>query len=348
MADLMDFIFAEKSEPDLNFYDYDVTIAGRMGSGKTTLAIELYKNDCCVIDVENGSKGFGGIYKIIPKTWGELKKIAREWKKAIKAGNKPPFSVLLFDTQTKLQLMCQDHVLSENGWDDFTQGADGVNRWNVLKNEYTTLMTEFKNMGFKIVRICHGKDKQFKPRGQEPYNQYAADVGASFSYDVLGAADFVFYLEKVRVTDENGNQKEIRRLILQNDMDYDVKCRFPELPDEILYEEVEDGVKKFYEAWDSAVAHKKSGVKPKKVEAEKPFVFAEEPTKSDDLEESDELEELDDLEVLKNKAVVIRDKMLETLDRQEVITVLKDALGTASIAKCNDVDKLKKFVADNE
>lgn len=335
MADLMDFVFAEKSKPDLNFYDYDMTISGRRGAGKSTLAVELYKDNCCIVDVEDGNKQVEGVYKIKPTSWNELKKVQREWKRAIKAGNKPPFSVLLFDTQTKLQLMCQEYVLNENGWDDFTQGADGVNRWNVLKNEYTTLMNDFKNMGFKIVRICHGKDKQFRPRGQEPYNQYVADVGASFDYDVLGAVDFVFYLEKARVTDSDGNKKEVRRLVLQNDMDYDVKCRFPELPDEILYEEVEDGVKEFYKAWDEAVVHKSGKTKKQEAKTEK-FEFA---SKQKEPEvESDKLEELH------NKAVEVRDSMTATMERKEVAAAMKNVLGTTKISECDDVAKLNEFI----
>lgn len=331
------FVFAEKSKADLNFYDYDVTIAGKRGSGKTTLAIELYKDDCCVIDVENGAKSFDDIYRIVPKTWKDLKKVAKDWNKAIKQGNKPPFSVLLFDTQTKLQLMCQEHVLDENGWDDFTQGADGVNRWNVLKNEYTSLMDEFKRMGFKIVRICHGKDKVFKPRGQEPYNQYAADVGATFDYDVLGAVDFVFYLEKVRVTDDDGGQHEARRLVLQNDLDYDVKCRFPELPDEIIYDDVKVGVKQFYKEWDKAVNKKTDD---KDDVDEEPVVFA---TKAEPTIKEEPIEE-PTLDELIAEAVQVRDKILETKERAEVIALLKSELGTAAINKCDDVDKLKAFI----
>lgn len=341
MSDLASFVFAEKSSADVKFYDYDVTIAGKRGSGKTTLAIELYKDDCCVVDVENGAKSFDDIYKITPQTWSELKKIQREWKKGIKSGAKPPFSVLLFDTQTKLQLMCQEYVLDENGWDDFTQGADGVNRWNVLKNEYTSVMNEFKAMGFKIVRICHGKDKQFKPRGQEPYNQYAADVGASFDYDVLGAVDFVFYLEKARVTDESGDKKEVRRLVLQNDMDYDVKCRFPELPDEILYEDVEEGAKAFYDAWDEAVAIR-SGKKSKKSKEEKTkFEFA---PKEEVITGEVGKEVIDDMYSLQEKAIEVRDSMTETMTKQEVSKAMKEILGTVKIKECEDEEALKEFI----
>lgn len=348
--DLMSFVFAEKSQADLNFYDYDVTIAGKRGSGKTTLAIELYKDDCCVIDVENGAKSFGGIYKVTPKTWKELKSIAKDWGRAIKKGARPPFSVLLFDTQTKLQLMCQEHVLDENGWDDFTQGADGVNRWTVLKNEYTSLMDEFKRMGFKIVRICHGKDKVFKPRGQEPYNQYAADVGATFDYDVLGAVDFVFYLEKVRVTDDDGGQHEARRLVLQNDLDYDVKCRFPELPDEIIYDEVADGVKQFYKEWDKAVNKKAGDEVVEDDELEMVFATKDpEPIRASQPDKPTVVEPELSLEDLHEQAVAIRDKMLSGgTERAEMITLLKDELGTASINKCTDKDKLKAFIAKYE
>lgn len=340
MADLMDFVFAEKTQADLDFYDYDITISGASGSGKTSLAIELFKDRCCVIDVENGAKAFSGVYKVVPKDWDELKKIQRDWAKAIKKGAKPPFDVLLFDTQTKLQLMCQEYVLEENDWEDFTQGSDGKNRWNVLKNEYATVMNEFRRLGFKIVRICHGKDKTFKPKNQESYNQYTSDVGASFDYDVIGSVDFVFYLEKLRVNDE-GSTKEVRRLILQNDLNYGVKCRFPELPDEIIYEEVKDGVKAFYDAWDEAVAIRSGKAKAKPKEEKIEFATKDEVVAVDTVEESKTEYSLEELQ---EKATEVRDTLLEEYDRTEVISILKENLGTAKITSCEDVDKLQAFV----
>ena len=86
---------------------------------------------------------------------------------------------------------------------------------NVRKQEYDTVMNGFKELGFQIVYICHGKDKEIKLRGQESYKQFVPDVSASFDYAVLGAVDFVFYLEKTRVKDASGESREVRRLILQ-------------------------------------------------------------------------------------------------------------------------------------
>lgn len=353
-VDLANFVFAELSEPKLEFSDYDTTIAGRSGSGKTTLALEMFKGKCCLMDIENGGKAFRGIYKIVPSNWKDLLKIQKEWKKAIKAGNKPPFSVLIFDTQTKLSSMCDDYVLNANGWEDFTQGKDGVNRWNVRKKEYETLMNGFKELGFKIVYICHGKDKNIKLRGQEEYKQFVPDVSASFEYPVLGEPDFVFYLEKTRVKGSDDKPKEVRRLILQNDLDYNVKCRFPELPDEIIYENVSEGVKAFFKAWDTAV----NNVEDDEPVEEPSFVFAsveetvEEPVVESEPEttkiESDPLPESFSLEDLRSKAIVIRDRLLEEKTTDEVKAILKDKLGKVKIANVEDVEALKAFIKEFE
>ena len=339
--DLAEFCFAELSEPKVKFSDYDVTIAGRRGAGKSTLAIEFFKNECCVVDVEDGNKQLKGVYKVVPKSWKELKQLQRTWAKAIKAGHKPPFSVLLFDTQTKLALMCDEYVLNTNGWEDFTQGSDGVNRWNARKSEYDTTMNGFKNLGFKIVYICHGKDKEIRLRGQESYKQFVPDVGASFDYAVLGAVDFVFYLEKTRITGKDGNPKEVRRLILQNDLDYDVKCRFPELPDEIIYEEAKDGVKEFFKSWEHAV----NGADYDDEEDTAPMEFAPK-IESDDLGTLAEVPAAPkvSLEDAKDMAIEVRDALMASMDKPEVVSLLKDALGTPNISKCDDVDKLMKFV----
>lgn len=353
--DLASFVFAELSKPKLNFSDYDTTIAGRSGSGKTTLALEMFKGQCCLVDVEKGGKSFSGVYKIEPNNWKDLLKVQKDWKKAIKAGHKPPFTVLIFDTQTKLSLMCDEYVLNNNGWEDFTQGKDGVNRWNVRKKEYETLMNSFKELGFKIVYICHGKDKNIKLRGQEEYKQFVPDVSASFEYPVLGEVDFVFYLEKTRIKGADDKPKEVRRLILQNDLDYNVKCRFPELPDEIIYENVKEGVGAFFKAWDKAV----NDVEDDEVEVESGFAFAsvvEEETVEESVEEtkpeikieSDPLPESFSLDELQSKAIAIRDELLEEKPQDEVKAILKEKLGKVKIANVTDVEVLKAFIKEFE
>lgn len=336
MANLDEFVFAELSQKDTDFMDYDITLSGASGAGKTTLAIEMFKGRCCVVDVEKGAKAFDGVYKVTPETWNDLKKIQRQWAKAIKQGHKPPFDVLLFDTQTKLQLMAQEYVLTENDWNDFTQGSDGVNRWNVLKKEYASVMDGFRRMGFKIVRICHGKDRKFKPKNGEEYNQYSSDVGASFDYDVIGSVDFVFYLEKIRVKDGD-KTKEIRRLILQNDLNYAVKCRFPELPDEILYEEADKGAKEFFKAWDKAVNGKEDDEDD---EPAKEYVKVEE-----DDEEEVEIPTYD-INYYREEASKVRDALMEKMEKPEVIQILKGSLGVANISKCEDVEALKEFIEE--
>ena len=233
--------------------------------------------------------------------------------------------------------MCDEYVLSSNGWEDFTQGDDGKNRWNVRKQEYDTVMNGFKELGFKIVYICHGKDKEIKLRGQESYKQFVPDVSASFDYAVLGAVDFVFYLEKTRVKDASGESKEVRRLILQNDLDYDVKCRFPELPDEIIYEEAKDGVAEFFKAWDEAI----NGKAP--VKETKPFTVEFATIEEEELDDEDD-EVTSTLEELQAEAIEVRDAMLETMDRNEVVKKLKEHLGMANIGKCDNIAGLKTFI----
>ena len=350
--DLASFVFAELSKPKLNFSDYDTTIAGRSGSGKTTLALEMFKGQCCLVDVEKGGKSFSGVYKIEPNNWKDLLKLQKDWKKAIKAGHKPPFTVLIFDTQTKLSLMCDEYVLNNNGWEDFTQGKDGVNRWNVRKKEYETLMNSFKELGFKIVYICHGKDKNIKLRGQEEYKQFVPDVSTSFEYPVLGEVDFVFYLEKTRVKGADDKPKEVRRLILQNDLDYNVKCRFPELPDEIIYENVKEGVKAFFKAWDKAVNDVEDGEdeEPVYVVASVEETVSKETPKPEPVVEveSDPLPESFSLEDLQSKAIVIRDRLLEEKPQDEVRAILKEKLGKVKIANVEDVEALKAFIEEFE
>lgn len=342
MSDLQEYVFAELSEPKLNFYDYNVSIIGRSGAGKSTLAVELFKDVCCIMDVEKGNKQVRGVPKKEPKDWKEIKAILKEWSDAIKKGFRPPFQVLLWDTQTKLAQMCEEYMKKTKGWKDFQMGADKVNRWSALKDEYSSVLNGFAQLGFKNVNILHGGDKEIKLRNQEPYQQFTAKVGATYEYSALGEPDFVFYLDLIRIEDEQGKPKTVRRLVLQNDADYFTKCRFPELPDDIIYEDYRKGVKAFYKAWDEAVNNKNEAVE----EDETSYSFAS--TNDNEVIEEvveDKVEEIvETIEELQEKAANIRDELFKTNTQKEVANILKKELGNIKVAEVTDKVKLIEFI----
>lgn len=347
-----DFVFAPLSVPELDFYKYNLTIVGRRGAGKTSLALELFKGHCCLFDFEEGSKKAKGVPKIVPKNWKQFKSELDRWSKGMKKGAKPPFDTIILDSATAVIDMVSAHVLSENDWDDFNQGTDKVNRWSVLKKEFNDTMNGWRNLGFSIVWVCHPKDKVFKSRVQEDYNMYSADVGTTFDYQILGAADNVFFLDLARVEDSEGKKRWARKLILQNNIDYDVKCRFDALPDYILYDGPKNGVKKLLDSWDEAARIEYGDVEEQYDDT--PFVEVDdEPSKPPKGESANPAPEVNkyNLEDAREKGIEVRDTIRDTLGWSAKET--KDFLlgvfdGEYKIKEIENVDKLNKFIATYE
>ena len=58
----------------------------------------------------------------------------------------------------------------------------------------------------------------------------------------------------------------------------------------------------------------------------------------------DDFEVVTTLEELQIEAVEIREKLLETMERNEVVKVLKEHLGVANIGKCDNIEGLTSFI----
>ena len=52
------------------------------------------------------------------------------------------------------------------------------------------------------------------------------------------------------------------------------------------------------------------------------------------------------LEELQQEATNVRDRLLKTMERPEVVSLLKESLGTANISKCSDKEKLYDFLKE--
>ena len=52
------------------------------------------------------------------------------------------------------------------------------------------------------------------------------------------------------------------------------------------------------------------------------------------------------LEELQQEATNIRDRLLKTMERPEVVSLLKESLGIANISKCGDKEKLYDFLKE--
>lgn len=342
---LLDLFSLVSQEIDNNINHYQFTITGAYGAGKSTFANTLFNKlgNAIVFGAEDRFKGIRDIRVVPISNWKEAIDYKKMLKKAIKDnnGDNPfDFDTIIIDPVGRLAKMCEDYICEENGWESLADAGFGKG-YTLSENEFTDYVNDLKNIGFMIEFIAHGRtDTITPPRAAEGYQKFVPDVPKKLKYITQGEADFVFYLDVLRQVDEDtGINKPVRRLYMQNYADYELKVAIEGLPDYIDYENVDEGVEKFIAAFDKAVEYTKgkNGAKPVHKKHDVQDLPDTQPTQDDPVAGPSH-------EQLIADAIVIRDELLGKLERDNVIDILTNFLGTPVIADCKDDEKLKKFI----
>lgn len=331
--DLVDLfnLTEQKIDDDLNHYR--ITICGNFGTGKSTLATELFNrngNRAIVFGFEDRFKGIPNINVVRIHSWEEALGYKRQLSQGIKKGAELPFNTIIIDPVGIAGDMCTRYICETNGVEQLGDLAYGVG-YNLLEQEFNSYIDGLRNMGFIVQFVAHGKLQHIvPPRDEEGYDIWTPDVPKKLIYKTEGEADFICYLDVLRQVDERtGRNEPVRRLYLQNYADYRLKVPVTGLPDYIDYKTPQEGAEKFIKAF-------KKAVKGENVESK---ATTKETAKNANTS---------DLEALRAKAIEIRDKMLNSgKGKREVATVLKETLGTAKISECEDEGKLKAFIESN-
>lgn len=339
---------------DIN--EYSITLYGEGGSGKSTFANALKRRlgSSASFFFEPRAKGLGGIKVVQCNTWNTFLAYVKQLKQLAKAGTKVPFDNIIIDSVDSAYEKCTKYVMEENDWETL-QGDYGA-RYTTVGNEFKNAIEELRNMGFIVTFLTHEKAKEDHDVNGAAFEKATPIVPSQIQSLVNDQVDMIFYLSKITIATEDGDKKEMRRLWLKNNPYMALKTPLFGLPDYIDYENVNEGVDQFIAAFDKAVQitrdmHDKGiDVSTANAENEKPVEFTQPKTTTfdeDDFEEEED-EDVVDIEAVKERAIEVRDAMMESMEKAEVVAALKSALGTASISKCNDVEKLNKFISDNE
>lgn len=337
--ELVDLYSLEVQDIDGDINNYSFTITGDGGVGKSTFANALFNRlgSSVTFAFEDRFKGIPNLKKvdIYKQGWDVLNSYITSIRRGLKEGRKIPFKHIIFDPIGRAGKMCEDYVCQQNGWDSIGQPGYGAG-YVAFEKEFCEKVEQLRAMGIKVDFVAHGKSETITPPRQEGYNVQMPDIQNKLKYLVKDEVDFLLYLSKVRVIDEFGNPKAVRRLYLQGYPEFSLKVPLDGFPEFIEWEgDVEEGVDKFLAAFDEAV----------KVTREKQ---KEEPTKEVKMEAAP-TEPEDNLDDLVARAVKIRDDLLGSgTDKLEVVTLLKDNLGTAKITDVTDIPKLKAFVTKYE
>lgn len=342
--ELFDLYELETNKIDTDFSNYTVTVTGDGGVGKSTFLNAVYRRfgKTVTFGFEDRFKGIANMTCVPIKTWEELEKYKNQIRKGLKEKGKLPFKNMIIDPVGKAGDACEKYTCEENGIDSLGDKPYGAGYADFEKN-FCTLIEEIRDLGVIVSFVSHGKNETITPPRQEGYNVQMPDIQKKLKYIVKDEVDFLLYMSIVRTTDNEGNPKAVRRLYFQNYPEFQLKVPLDGFPDYIEWEgDVEQGVDLFIEAFNHAVeiTKRKNGEFNESTNDNKEKKIEETELFNDSIEE--------DIEKLREQAINIRDKMLETTEKIEVVKILKTQFGTAKLSEVEDISKLKNFIKEFE
>jgi hypothetical protein len=164
---------------------------------------------------ERGYNALPGVLAQDITTWGQMKEVLRELKKPeVKAA----FKTIIVDTVDIASVLCEKYICSQLGIENIGDGGWSTNGWAKVKREWEQTFRAITMDGYAVVFISHSKDKTFKPKNGNEYNQIVPSCSTAYNEIIKNMADIMGYI------DVNGSE---RKLVLRSpDGSIDCKCRF--------------------------------------------------------------------------------------------------------------------------
>lgn len=215
---------------------YAIYLYGPPKSGKTTFASQMPQP--LILAAEIGYKAIPGVKAIDVSTWADIKKVIRELKDP---RAKDLFKTIVFDTLDLTGGMCEKYICQQNGVEALKEITWGAG-WGLMKKEFESVVNEIRRLGYSVIFISHSKDKTFKPKDGEEYNQITQTCGSSLNDIAKNASDIIAYIDMTA----NGERKLVLRSL---DNKVDAGCRFKKITPVIdfSYEALTEAVEKAIE-----------------------------------------------------------------------------------------------------
>lgn len=240
----------EVQEPVRDFNDYSWTIYGVGGIGKTSLVGHLF-NDPAFFQFEQGQNTLRA-KKIPVPDWKTMRGYIKTLSKAYKEGKPMPFKTAVFDTDDVATKLCSDYVCSVNGWASPSDAPYGAG-WSAVASEWNMSIKALEDLGIKVVHITHDGVKEFERKDGTKYNQIIPKVGQTFLGAVFDQVDFVIYMDKTIVKEEDGTETEKRMMHFRETTEYKAKSHLMYMPEHLEFGETpQETAKLVREAFEKA------------------------------------------------------------------------------------------------
>ena len=250
MTNEFDIMGLEVEEPKTSIDDYSWTIYGEAGIGKSSICAHLFP-DPAYFQWEN-NQGAIRAKKIPVDNWKTFKGYTKTLMKAFAEGKPMPMKSAIMDTADFAWKKCTEYVCKMNGWGHPSDGEWGKG-WDAVSVEFEMEMANLENIGIKPVFISHDKDKEFKPKKGEKYNQTLPAVPTGCIATIVDKVNMVVYCAYEKITNESGEEEKVRRMYFRTNGDYVAKSHLLYMTDFVDFgdtpkESADRVISAFYEA----------------------------------------------------------------------------------------------------
>ena len=199
---------------------YITYVYGAEKSGKTTFASHMPAP--LILAFEKGYNTLPGVMAQDMTSWGDMKQVVRQLKNP---AVKEMYKSIAVDTVDLAGSMCEKYICAQNGVDALS-GIPYGQGWTMVKKEFEEVFRTIVQLGYAVVFISHSKDKTFKAKNGNEYNQIIPTCPTSYNNIAKDMADIYAYAEKYT---ENGEAK-VRLVLRSPDNSAETGCRFKYIP----------------------------------------------------------------------------------------------------------------------
>lgn len=226
----MDLLNIKKRKPIIDLNQYNFTIFGSAGVGKTSFCANFF-DEPLFLAWEQGQNALE-VYVQDMFTWKDFLEFVKELKKVTKEGNQVPFKNVIVDTAEIMRTKCEEYVCRLNGWDSPADGAYGAG-WSAVTREFERRISEVRACGLGVHFIAHDKVQRVE-RKDMTYDKITLQLGSTAINEVIKKVDFILYFDKEYEKDNDGNVTARRVIRFHGGENYEAKTRIAGFP-EFIY-----------------------------------------------------------------------------------------------------------------
>lgn len=243
----MDLLNIKKRKPIVDLNQYNFTIFGSAGVGKSSFCANFF-DEPLFLAWEQGQNALE-VYVQDMFTWKDFLEFVKELKKVVKDENQVPFKNVIVDTAEIMRTKCEEYVCRLNGWDSPADGAYGAG-WAAVTREFEKRISEVRACGLGVHFIAHDKVQRVE-RKDMTYDKITLQLGSTAINEVIKKVDFILYFDKEYEKDNDGNVTAKRVIRFHGGENYEAKTRIAGFP-EFIYagnspEETAQLVKRLFE-----------------------------------------------------------------------------------------------------